>query len=77
MLTSDIEIALFRIDPNYDIEFPPLENPFLLETLRGCLRRDPKRRMTIPDLLNHPFLHPDKVITRLLEQLSTATNKQT
>lgn len=71
------------IDPSYAIEFPPLDsasaNPFLIETLRGCLRRDPKRRLTIPELLEHPFIQPDKVIAHLLDRLkangTTITNQ--
>lgn len=48
------------VDVDHPIEFPPLENAALMEVLRGCLTRDPKKRPTIPELLAHPFLHPEK-----------------
>jgi hypothetical protein len=30
--------------------------PMVIEAIQGCLHRDPKRRMTIPQLLAHPML---------------------
>jgi serine/threonine-protein kinase TTK/MPS1 len=53
------------INPNHPIEFPAVENPFLLDVMRSCLRRDPKKRPTIPELLEHPFLRPDAVMAKL------------
>lgn len=49
------------INPNHKIPFPALQNPYLMEVLKGCLERDPARRPTIPQLLEHPFLHPERV----------------
>jgi hypothetical protein len=58
------------IDSSYPIEFAELSNdmnnPFLVDVMKSCLRRDIKRRMTIPDLLHHPFLKPDQFMTKLM-----------
>ena len=43
-------------DPRYDIQFKDCEDPYLLDTLKACLVRDPKKRPSTDDLLNHPYL---------------------
>lgn len=43
-------------NPNYRINYPPIGNPPLLETMKLCLKFDPRQRPTIPELLQHPFL---------------------
>ncbi|CAB1117494.1 unnamed protein product [Ectocarpus sp. CCAP 1310/34] len=48
-------------DPTHAIAFSDLEDGFLVETLRACLRRDPSERASIggtDGLLSHPYLHP-------------------
>jgi serine/threonine protein kinase len=47
-------------DPRNVIHFPdtPKVDKPVLDTIRKCLERDPARRATIPQLLNHPFLRP-------------------
>ena len=44
------------IDPSYEIRFPYVENQDLLDSMKGCLRRNPSQRYTIAQLKNHPFL---------------------
>ncbi|KAJ3139368.1 hypothetical protein HK100_011773 [Physocladia obscura] len=44
------------VDPNYKISFQNVRDPALLQVMQSCLNRDPKARMTIPELLAHPFL---------------------
>ncbi|KAL6771913.1 hypothetical protein ACKKBG_A28265 [Auxenochlorella protothecoides x Auxenochlorella symbiontica] len=46
------------IDPSHAIAFPPLPNPALAEVLRRCLDREPKTRVSMRELLAHPFLRP-------------------
>ncbi len=46
------------IDENHAISFPPISNPDLLDVIQRCLQRHPKSRITMPELLEHPFLHP-------------------
>lgn len=41
------------------IDLPPLRNPHLLDTIQRCLEYNPERRITIPELLRHPFLRPE------------------
>ncbi|KAI3638571.1 hypothetical protein MIR68_003069 [Amoeboaphelidium protococcarum] len=55
------------IDAKHPIDYPQVANPYLLDVLKHCLQRDPKKRYTIPELLQHLFLRPDVVI----QQLST------
>lgn len=45
-------------DSNHSIHFPPLRNAALLDVIRKCLDRDPKTRITMIELLAHPFLRP-------------------
>jgi serine/threonine-protein kinase TTK/MPS1 len=52
------------INPNYEIQFPPIENPYLLDVMKKTLLRDSSKRPTIPKLLEHPFLHPEKYALR-------------
>ncbi|CBK25332.2 uncharacterized protein [Blastocystis hominis] len=42
----------------YKIDFPKIDNPWLLDVLKLCLQRNPKKRPTISSLLQHPFLQP-------------------
>lgn len=44
-------------DPNHEITYRPVDEPLLIDVLKGCLQRDPLKRMSIPELLNHPYLH--------------------
>lgn len=36
----------------------PFSNPWLLDVLKLCLQRNPKKRPAISSLLQHPFLQP-------------------
>nr|XP_055185495.1 dual specificity protein kinase TTK isoform X1 [Nyctereutes procyonoides] len=44
------------IDPNHEIEFPDIPEKDLQDVLKCCLIRDPKQRISIPDLLVHPYV---------------------
>lgn len=46
------------MDHGYQIDFPALDNPALLDSIKGCLERSIKQRLTIESLLTHPFLMP-------------------
>ncbi|KAJ1553205.1 hypothetical protein HK096_008826, partial [Nowakowskiella sp. JEL0078] len=64
-------------DPNYEINYPSetsvvvtsIESnnkeskvdPDVLEVMKLCLQREPKKRPTIPELLRHRFLSPETV----------------
>lgn len=48
------------LDPGYEIEFPQeFPNSDLINAVRGCLRRPPKERYTLPQLLAHSLLKPN------------------
>ncbi|CAN0278749.1 unnamed protein product, partial [Ectocarpus fasciculatus] len=60
-------------DPKHAIAFSDLEDGFLVETLRACLRRDPAERASIggaDGLLSHPYLHPTAARASLEETLN-------
>ncbi|KAL9988565.1 hypothetical protein ACROYT_G003023 [Oculina patagonica] len=46
------------MDPSHVIEFPDIKDKRLLDVMKGCLRRSPKERYTIPHLLTHPYIDP-------------------
>lgn len=48
-------------DPTYEIAYPESGNmdPNLLHVLRGCLQRDPSKRLTMESLLSHPYICQD------------------
>ncbi|XP_078617697.1 dual specificity protein kinase TTK-like isoform X2 [Branchiostoma floridae x Branchiostoma japonicum] len=47
------------VDPNYEIQFPPIKNKLLLDMLKKCLIRDPYNRPSTADLLAHPYLNSE------------------
>ncbi|KAJ3292343.1 hypothetical protein HK104_005366 [Borealophlyctis nickersoniae] len=49
------------VDQSYMIDFPPTMDPALVGAMRSCLDRDRTKRMGIPNLLAHEFLHPEGV----------------
>lgn len=52
--------AKFKVitDPNHEIHYEQSSNPWLLDLIKNCLAWDRKKRWTIPQLLQHPFLVP-------------------
>ncbi|KAF8072718.1 MPS1 [Scenedesmus sp. PABB004] len=46
--------------PGHAVAYPPLANADLADVMRRCLDRDPKTRITLQELLDHPFLHPNR-----------------
>ncbi|KAI4320512.1 hypothetical protein MLD38_033984 [Melastoma candidum] len=45
-------------DPNHEIVYGPISNPWLLNIMKKCLAWDRNKRWRIPQLLSHPFLAP-------------------
>ncbi|KAL4335393.1 hypothetical protein GQ457_07G023210 [Hibiscus cannabinus] len=45
-------------DPNHEIIYEPVSNPWLLDIMKKCLAWDRNKRWRIPELLQHPFLVP-------------------
>lgn len=45
-------------DPNHEITYEPVSNPWLLDLMKKCLAWDRNQRWRIPQLLQHPFLVP-------------------
>ncbi|KAJ8411481.1 hypothetical protein AAFF_G00162890 [Aldrovandia affinis] len=44
------------VDPSHDIDFPDITERDLLDVLKSCLIRNPKLRISITELLAHPYL---------------------
>lgn len=73
-------IAKFQaiINPNYEIKFLPLDDEALLNVLQSCLIRDPYKRPSIEDLLQHPYLrsnHEDTKETPSTLRMHSAINQ--
>lgn len=62
------------IDEKHDIKFPPLANPYLLHVIKRCLVRHPKSRITMAELLDHPFLHPARTHESSLKEIGSVTD---
>lgn len=45
-------------NPHHKIVYPPVSNPWLLDIMKRCLTWDRRKRLRIPELLQHPFLQP-------------------
>ncbi|CAI9114636.1 OLC1v1015405C3 [Oldenlandia corymbosa var. corymbosa] len=52
--------AKFKVitDPNHEIIYEPVPNPWLKDLMKKCLAWDRNERWRIPQLLQHPFLVP-------------------
>ncbi|CAN8271326.1 unnamed protein product [Cochlearia groenlandica] len=52
--------AKFKVitDPNHEIAYNHLSNPWLIDLMKKCLAWDRNKRWRIPELLQHPFLAP-------------------
>lgn len=52
--------AKFKVitDPNHEILYEAVSNPWLLDLMKKCLAWDRNERWRIPQLLKHPFLVP-------------------
>uniref|UniRef100_A0A8C0WEA9 Protein kinase domain-containing protein n=1 Tax=Castor canadensis TaxID=51338 RepID=A0A8C0WEA9_CASCN len=57
-IVKDSQISKLHaiIDPNHEIEFPDIPEKDLQDVLKCCLIRDPKQRISIPELLVHPYV---------------------
>lgn len=62
MATSPASPAMQKVqaivNPKVAIKFAALGNEALLEVLQRCLQRNPTKRPSIKELLQHPFLSP-------------------
>lgn len=44
------------VDPHYEIEFPDIAEKDLQDVLKRCLVRNPKQRISVSELLVHPYV---------------------
>ncbi|GAV76216.1 LOW QUALITY PROTEIN: Pkinase domain-containing protein, partial [Cephalotus follicularis] len=53
-------LAKFKVitDPTHRITYEPVSNPCLLDLMKKCLVWDRNERLSVPQLLQHPFLVP-------------------
>ncbi|XP_069462404.1 dual specificity protein kinase TTK isoform X2 [Ambystoma mexicanum] len=55
-ITNQITKLHAIIDSSYEIEFPPIPEMGLQDVLKKCLVRNPKQRISIAELLVHPYV---------------------
>uniref|UniRef100_A0A8C6KHL2 Dual specificity protein kinase TTK n=1 Tax=Nothobranchius furzeri TaxID=105023 RepID=A0A8C6KHL2_NOTFU len=55
-ITNQISKLHAIIDPSHRIEFPNIPEKDLLDVLKRCLVRNPRERISIAELLEHPYL---------------------
>uniref|UniRef100_A0A8B9L3M0 Protein kinase domain-containing protein n=1 Tax=Astyanax mexicanus TaxID=7994 RepID=A0A8B9L3M0_ASTMX len=55
-ITNQITKLHAIIDPSHEIDFPDIPEKDLLDVLKRCLIRNPKERISIAELLDHPYL---------------------
>ncbi|KAI9091726.1 kinase-like domain-containing protein [Phlyctochytrium arcticum] len=65
----------YIVNPKHMIKFEPAD-PLAIQVMKSCLQRDPKQRMTIPELLRHPFSVSSVPVSRsvlmdILKQVTT------
>ncbi|KAJ7341685.1 hypothetical protein JRQ81_006307 [Phrynocephalus forsythii] len=56
-ITNQITKLHAIIDPNYEISFPEIAEEDLRDVLKRCLVRNPKQRISVSELLVHPYVH--------------------
>ncbi|KAM3873603.1 dual specificity protein kinase Ttk [Diretmus argenteus] len=55
-ITNQITKLHAILDPSHEIEFPDISERDLLDVLKRCLVRNPRERISIDQLLEHPYL---------------------
>ncbi|XP_061479184.1 dual specificity protein kinase TTK isoform X2 [Rhineura floridana] len=56
-ITNQITKLHAIIDPSYEIIFPDIVEKDLQDVLKRCLVRNPKQRISVSELLVHPYVH--------------------
>ncbi|XP_069743503.1 dual specificity protein kinase Ttk isoform X2 [Narcine bancroftii] len=56
-LTNQICKLQAIVDLNHEIKFPAIAENDLLDVLKKCLLRNPKERISVGALLDHPYVH--------------------
>uniref|UniRef100_A0ABM5GCL6 Dual specificity protein kinase TTK n=1 Tax=Pogona vitticeps TaxID=103695 RepID=A0ABM5GCL6_9SAUR len=56
-ITNQITKLHAIIDASYEISLPEIEEEDLRDVLKRCLVRDPKQRISVSELLVHPYVH--------------------
>uniref|UniRef100_A0A3Q1KHH7 Dual specificity protein kinase TTK n=1 Tax=Anabas testudineus TaxID=64144 RepID=A0A3Q1KHH7_ANATE len=78
-ITNQITKLHAIIDPSHKIEFPDISEKDLLDVLKRCLVRNPRERISIAELLEHPYLQlkpqaspePERPYNRDLKKILT------
>ncbi|XP_025976872.1 dual specificity protein kinase TTK isoform X1 [Dromaius novaehollandiae] len=55
-ITNPVNKLHAIIDPSYEIEFPDIAERDLQDVLKCCLIRNPKQRISVSELLIHPYV---------------------
>nr|XP_027194759.1 serine/threonine-protein kinase MPS1-like isoform X1 [Dermatophagoides pteronyssinus] len=60
---------------NDNIEYEPIDDDLLLDVIKKCLQKDPKKRPTANELLKHPYLTLQNRTDMLLDSSSTKSKQ--
>uniref|UniRef100_A0A8C0ECZ0 Dual specificity protein kinase TTK n=1 Tax=Bubo bubo TaxID=30461 RepID=A0A8C0ECZ0_BUBBB len=60
-ITNPINKLHAIVDPSYEIEFPDIAEKDLQDVLKHCLIRNPKQRISVSELLVHPYVQIQSV----------------
>ncbi|CAH2249095.1 dual specificity kinase TTK [Pelobates cultripes] len=64
-ITNQITKLHAILDPGYEIEIPDIQERDLQDVLRKCLLRNPKERISVAELLVHPYVQlPDEKVQK-------------
>ncbi|XP_056421922.1 dual specificity protein kinase TTK isoform X2 [Hyla sarda] len=74
-ITNQITKLHAILEPSYEIKFPDIPEADLQDVLRKCLVRNPKERISIAELLAHPYVQIQPQ-TRPEEQVQKGTSEE-
>ncbi|KAG8582084.1 hypothetical protein GDO81_007912 [Engystomops pustulosus] len=79
-ITNQITKLHAILDPSYEIEIPDIPEKDLQDVLRKCLVRNPRERISIAELLTHPYVqiqpHANKVTEEQVQKGTTEEMKR-
>ncbi|KAG0616464.1 hypothetical protein M758_5G117800 [Ceratodon purpureus] len=63
-------------NPHHKINYPRLSNPWLLDIMKRCLTWDRRKRLRIPELLEHPFIQPQELLEQIYQTLARTPSSE-
>lgn len=63
-------------NPHHKINYPRVSNPWLLDIMKRCLTWDRRKRLRIPELLEHPFIQPQELLEQIYQKLARTPSSE-